>query len=199
MAWRPFVAVLGARAPRAAKLGGSLNLREGPQRWGKGIALCLWEACRIFQNFRCVGGVLARSLAAEVGSNSCTTHILSFRDKIQWNSFIFLSGCLLKHAQSPSPLVPELARNVKLLKCVPSWSVTNKLSKFQLQLLLMPLCCQGTLRKIQVCLRLAGHFAPLSMSFAFRKGGGKPSQKSLCQIVAPDLSGVKVVQWLSLT
>lgn len=38
----------------------SSDLREAPQRWGEGKALCLWEACRIFQNFRCVGGVLAR-------------------------------------------------------------------------------------------------------------------------------------------
>lgn len=39
---------------------GSLNLR-GPAETGQGKALCLRGACRIFQNFRCVGGVLALS------------------------------------------------------------------------------------------------------------------------------------------
>lgn len=78
----------GTRAPRAgASRRGVLEPSGGPPRPGDGKHFASGKPAGYFKT----SGVSGQcSLAAEVGSNYCITHILPFRDKSRGSSFIFL-------------------------------------------------------------------------------------------------------------
>lgn len=83
----PFRGAPGTRAPRAAPGGGVLEPSGDPPRRGEEKHFACWKPAGYFKTSGVSGEC---SPAAEVGSNYCIAHILSFRDKIRGNSLIFL-------------------------------------------------------------------------------------------------------------
>lgn len=76
----------GTRAPRLTLRGGVLEPSGGPPRRGEEKHFAYGKPAGYFKTSGVSGEC---SLAAEVGSNYCITHILPFRDKIRGDSLIF--------------------------------------------------------------------------------------------------------------